>query len=1003
MDARAFHDCWTELLEPATPNAGHVTETLVALYSSPESLPILIDTLATSPDRRIRSLAAFGLRDCINYTECTDRDVFRQLLALLHWETDSHMTSQLLIPTQDLFEAISGTWELIADFVADAVSAAPWRAILCLRCFVPGLGPKVVRQRLGHFAAAIDAALNSPDVLKCAADLIALDLSIWTCLNEGEESQSRWISEFQDQFTEFLINAISNPAATDVKRVFSYLSVELGLSYVRYSFGALLEPIVGLLRNEEFGADHRLSLASTLGDLLQKDSLPIDDQLIFELIGLAIELIAIATSDDSDDPTWTHVGDLLTGCFARLKADAIGTVVYSLFQELLGDSPIAALYLLIHAIERSSDSFVAHRNELLEVIFQGFQCDVETVRDLAAYTLCKHMKLFLPLFVDSPTEFIQEIMRTWPDERDTGHIILMVIKELPSTDAVFDFLLPRILAAIGGSQLEPLEAWTSLVILLRNSREAAATHFDEIWQTCRNHSQPESTVYEQAAVMQTTAQFPKTCNELLLPHLNEAVGLFMRHFDSHGDFDVRSCLNWFPKLFHRFPNELQQVSIGVIPHVLALCDSDYHTMFSEMFLNTNEKTLDRRRELAETIESALVFLAMLMRLYPEQFQQPEVVTSVCKSIRKAVGVIFTVIISGGCCLFRAFLNFIDGSDAKMTLIDTVRKILGDILAVLANERSEFEFMGELGLAVSDAVSIYGSQISDPIELIDICLTAMERTQSKHTEEFTFYAGMYQVFTSMICKILIDLENVDFMGEFMSRLMKFYEDQNCNVQKTALEVWSTVAAKADGFFEEALIQLVAVRAFESFESDCRPNAIDHLAFLIALSYRYESMLIELTPALLAAMLGALSELDPGNQMDCLYREALLCMICRLDTISAEPFVDHELLTAIIEYLPFTGQTHLNGHVYRWLAYKLMACQESPLAVPILRLICLPFCVENQLEFGIPPSLGMALLNTIRQMVPLVEAHQQDIFTDEEAGLAFTLHYENFLQQFVQGVA
>jgi hypothetical protein len=38
-----------------------------------------------------------------------------------------------------------------------------------------------------------------------------------------------------------------------------------------------------------------------------------------------------------------------------------------------------------------------------------------------------------------------------------------------------------------------------------------------------------------------------------------------------------------------------------------------------------------------------------------------------------------------------------------------------------------------------------------------------------------------------------------------------------------------------------------------------------------------------------------------------------------------------------------------------------------------------------------------------MVPLIEAHQQDIFKDKEAEWLFTLRYERFLVDFVQGLA
>lgn len=139
--------------------------------------------------------------------------------------------------------------------------------------------------------------------------------------------------------------------------------------------------------------------------------------------------------------------------------------------------------------------------------------------------------------------------------------------------------------------------------------------------------------------------------------------------------------------------------------------------------------------------------------------------------------------------------------------------------------------------------------------------------------------------------------------------------------------------------------------------------------------------------LSTIVERLCELQDAVQgIDLVNRECLVGLLCTLERLSQQTFIDGALLTAVLSSLPFNRRPGLNNDMYKWLMWKLESCQDSECEFVILRLLTLPF-VRDSFEMRINPSLIGEIAKLIGPKFSVIQEHQSDFFSNESDAARF----------------
>lgn len=160
-------ELYTELQNPSLFNANEVSNSIIEIYSSISSIPILIDIMMNSDNQNFRQQASFGLKyslsSCSSQLDPSKCDgIWNSLFTLISNETDEHSVDILLSPLIELFQISNYEWSLVEGFVNSLGQTNLLKCFHVVSSLLPYVQPEYVSSHFDYFSTIIEYSFTSP-------------------------------------------------------------------------------------------------------------------------------------------------------------------------------------------------------------------------------------------------------------------------------------------------------------------------------------------------------------------------------------------------------------------------------------------------------------------------------------------------------------------------------------------------------------------------------------------------------------------------------------------------------------------------------------------------------------------------------------------------------------------------------------------------------------------------------------------------------------------------
>ncbi|OHT05886.1 hypothetical protein TRFO_26245 [Tritrichomonas foetus] len=788
---------YTELQNPSLQNANEVTDSLLKLYSLPQSINILINILLTSDNIFFKQQAAFGLKHSLSACESLiDQNDFHNiwngLFQILNIENEENMIDIILLPVIQLFNICQKQWNYISNFITGLSNNNFPKFLHILSNLIFFLEPSFVIEKLDYFMDIIDNSLifiknNQCFLLFKYSFLIYHSLSV-DVIKDNQELYEILKNKFRENFSLILIEILHDE--TIMKSLISYFISAFDHCINPFSLSLLMQPIFNILNDSLFSIEMKYNTILLFTGLLEHDEFIIDNDILKHCIQCSIPLSfeIFNHSLNIEDPDSSIFNEFFYRCLNRIPIKLIPGIVLPFIQQLSLDLIYSKMYTLLiltdACLRRSETNIILKENQQIFEFFQFLIACLQSnhlgIRNEASYFFCAHFSIFafffaplftpiasssdilqkifdfinfiLKLIVNNSFEigfnilltFINNISTIYPDWNNFEETIYpnKLAKEFPIYSVlmnIFTFCIHQ----INFSDISTvIMNWEIIGVIVEKSKFIANSVFEKLYMICfsviqnlksQDDLKSNSDIPLLPYLLKCISSLVQNCNEQIKNNLPEIVSVILNCMITIDDFETKKSTS---KCLESFIINTSEEMTPFIPDLISYILGICQLSPYQFLQKHNNNLFKLRQHIKYVIFPLINLLNEIIRHYPELFLESTILSTILNITKILINGLFNKEIIAGCKLLKEIVNLLNNHDLLMPQVLGVFSI--NLIEKLRNEIHLKVILSIIDV-INEIVMIYGNEILCGKEsfLLDCILNFIYQNRNPFTNEFIF--------------------------------------------------------------------------------------------------------------------------------------------------------------------------------------------------------------------------------------------------------------------------
>lgn len=940
-------ELYTELQNPSLFNANEVSNSIIEIYSSISSIPILIDIMMNSDNQNFRQQASFGLKyslsSCSSQLDPSKCDgIWNSLFALISNETDEHSVDILLSPLIELFQISNYEWSLVEGFVNSLGQTNLLKCFHVVSSLLPYVQPEYVSSHFDYFSTIIEYSFTSPKKMELFkyTFIIFFNLAFHVRFIDPEIYKN-FIQKVTRPFSEMLIVLFTNEEY--LKESISDIIGSIDYQINPFSLEKLFQAIIESLKNSTFSMEMKSNIILLFGQILEYDaSFIIDVATLQNLISMSISL-SIEIFNHSEDFYSCDsfiFSQFFYQCLNRIPNENLRAVTDPFIESLSNAQTLSELYnllLLFEAcLQRSSLLFVDEYSKIVTVLINCLQSNHPGIRNEAACIFYSQKVLIQSIEKVRICQIIQLIINILSSQDFFyGYTIIdKLIDELDDSDPIFESTFSicnqiiRNFSEIDSSLITI--CWSVLNNLLKKSKQLVLNVFDDLYSFCFSLiSQFISNDNENSKVIQffvpsmvkCLSSLSKSCYEKIIEKLNEIFSLFIILLkDFSNDFKIhKSVLKSFKSFVSKMPNEFES-------YIYSFLTSTFKEDLYQATVKMESDKGNQRNYSVYVIAPSINLLSKILRNYPHFFGDAEMINYLLKVFVMGINSIYTKEIIASLHLFKKTLIFMNKSN--IILPNVVRQYVMYIISKMEKE-TDGSVIRSMFDALNKAISIFGNSIifQSEASLFQFVIKCVEGNKNKFTNEIEYNHIYNEKALQLLGNIIKNFyDNNDDVGEnnnfndllirdFIPRILQILNEQDPLFVAFGLNLMSQIAISAKSILSPEILSIPIQKSLFFIEQK-NGLTVPSIVFLDSLINNHQ-ISEDMARQLICLAEAQISSLDCSIADQKCLSEYFITLLTILD-LHANNLIDDQKKKIILSNLPIVfSKLFNNKYIYLFL--------------------------------------------------------------------------------------